>query len=136
MPDESSSRCVSEKLDCVLEKINNIQAIFGVLISQHADLLIDFTTKITMMVFLRCRVDEREREREMETIHISNVKYVASSHCVGVSHRRETCFLNSVSSNFTKTKIKKEKKQAQRKKVRKKKTVNSIAKIIFIKISF
>lgn len=32
------------------------------------------------------------------------VKYVAASHCVGVSHRRETCFLNSVSSNLHKQK--------------------------------
>lgn len=55
---------------------------------------IDFTTRITMRIFPR---------REYEP----TVKYEAASHCVGVSHRRETCFLNSVSSNFTRTKIQK-----------------------------
>lgn len=32
----------------------------------------------------------------------SRGKYAAASHCVGVSHRRKTCFLNSVSSNIQK----------------------------------
>lgn len=66
---------------------------------------IDFTTRITMRIFPR---------REYEP----TVKYVAASHCVGVSHRRETCFLNSVSSNFTRTKIPKvsaEKKESKEK---------------------